>query len=372
MSATEDFAVIGGGIVGLAIAYGLRRRGLTVTLYDGGDNDFRASRGNFGLAWVQGKGEHCPQYSELSRLSSERWQAFADALLRETGIDCEFRRPGGINICLDGAALEAARERMETIYRQNRRLDYQIWPAARLRRQVPAIADGVAGAIYSPHDGHANPLNTLRALIKAFQLAGGVYLPATPVREIGRAGQDFILHTERGVDLAGRVILASGLENTRLGAQVGLSIPIEPVRGQILVTERLPAFLPYPTSLVRQTGEGSVLIGDSQERVGLNTDTRPEILSRIARRALSVFPLLSHVRVVRAWGALRIMTPDGLPVYGASVSHPGAFAVTCHSGVTLAPLHSTLVADWIAGDGQNPLLEVFNAQRFAVQTPDVD
>lgn len=372
MSSAEDFAVVGGGIVGQAIAYGLRRRGLPVTLYDGGDGDFRASRGNFGLTWVQGKGEGCPQYSELSRLSSARWQGFADTLQRETGIDCGFRRPGGVNICLTAEALAAARERMAAIYQQNPRLDYQVWDADRLRQRLPTVAAGLAGAIYSPHDGHANPLNTLRALALAFQRAGGNYRPATPVGEIQRAGQGFLLCTGRGEYRAGRVVLAAGLENTRLGAQVGLSIPIEPVRGQILVTERLAPFVSYPTNLVRQTLEGSVLIGDSQEHAGLNTDTRPEVLSHIARRALVAFPLLNQARVVRSWGALRIMTPDGLPVYDASTSHPGAFAVTCHSGVTLAALHSTLVPDWLAGGRLDPLLEVFNVQRFTVPSAAVN
>lgn len=365
----EDIAVIGGGIVGLAIAYGLRQKGLPVTLYDGGPGDFRASRGNFGLTWVQGKGLGCPEYSEMSRRSSLRWQGFAQQLQRDSGIDCGFRRPGGLNLCLDPADLDRAESTMQAINRVNPQLNFQRWDAQRLRRRLPAISDRAAGAIFSPHDGHANPLNTLRALARAFQLSGGRQAYNTPVREIARHGSGFILHTARGEQRAARVVLAAGLDNVRLGRQVGLPIPIEPVRGQILVTERLPAFLPYPTNVARQTLEGSVLIGDSQEHAGFSTATRPEVLSRIARRAITLLPRLAESRIVRAWGALRIMTPDGLPVYAASTSHPGAYAVTCHSGVTLAALHSALLPDWIDGGVLHSLLEVFNVQRFTLSSP---
>ncbi|PWC19578.1 NAD(P)/FAD-dependent oxidoreductase [Brenneria corticis] len=366
MSQRYDVVVIGGGIVGHAIAYGLSQKKISVAVCDGGDGDFRASRGNFGLVWVQGKGLTCPPYNELSRLASAQWQDFAHGLQAKTGIDCGFRRPGGLNICLTPDALARAERAMRQLQQGSPRFSYQVWNAATLRQRVPAIAPRVAGAIYSPHDGHANPLLTLRALSQAFVQAGGRYFPAAPVSEIQRDAAGFILHTSRGELRAARVVLAAGLENTRLGAQVGLTIPIEPVRGQVMVTERLAPLIDYPSNMLRQTQEGTVMIGDSHEHVGLNSDTRPEILRGMAQRALTAFPALADARIVRTWGALRIMTPDGLPVYDTSASHPGAFAVTCHSGVTLAALHSTILPGWILGGKLDHLFEAFNVQRFAL------
>ncbi|OXH83545.1 FAD-dependent oxidoreductase, partial [Burkholderia multivorans] len=72
-----------------------------------------------------------------------------------------------------------------------------------------------------------------------------------------------------------------------------------------------------------------------------------------------------HARIVRAWGALRIMTPDGLPVYEASRTHPGAYLAICHSGVTLAASHADLVAPWIAGRAAPAELSAFTTARFA-------
>ncbi|MEO8442932.1 MAG: FAD-dependent oxidoreductase, partial [Betaproteobacteria bacterium] len=83
-----DSLVIGGGLVGSAVAYGLARRGLKVALLDEGDVAFRASRGNFGLVWVQSKGLGVPEYQRWSRQSSALWDDFAVELKQESGVDC--------------------------------------------------------------------------------------------------------------------------------------------------------------------------------------------------------------------------------------------------------------------------------------------
>lgn len=366
MTQRYDVIVIGGGIVGHAIAYGLQRQRAHTAILDGGDTDFRASRGNFGLIWVQGKGVNCPPYSQLSCLASTRWPDFAQHLRTETGIDCGLSQPGGINFCLTSDALDSAVRNVSKLQQGNPDFRYEVWDNTTLRRHVPEASNQIAGAIYSPHDGHVNPLLTLRALSYAFQQAGGHYFPSNPVSEIESHQDGFTLHTPQGKWHAKRIVLAAGLENARLGAQVDLPIPIEPVRGQVLVTERLAPFLRYPSNLLRQTQEGTVMIGDSQEHVGFNTQTQPEVQQQIAQRAIRAFPCLAHVQIVRTWGALRIMTPDGLPVYDESRRYPGAFAVTCHSGVTLAALHSELLPAWILGGALPSLFEVFHVQRFPV------
>ena len=142
---------------------------------------------------------------------------------------------------------------------------------------------------------------------------------------------------------------------------------MQPNRGQILVTERLQPFLRHPTMQVRQTGEGVVQIGDSKEDVGLDDGTTLEQLARIADRAVRCFPLLANVNIVRTWGALRVMSPDGLPIYQASSECPGAFVVTCHSGITLAAQHAGPLVDWIRGAPEPAEIKRFKAERFDVQ-----
>ncbi|WP_069704889.1 NAD(P)/FAD-dependent oxidoreductase [Burkholderia seminalis] len=363
-----DVVVAGGGLVGMAIAWGVARLGKRVAVCDGDDIAFRASRGNFGLVWVQGKGGRCLPYARWSRESSERWHAFAAQLQRATGVNCGFERPGGIELFEHRAELDSATALLESLHRQEAALSYEVLDPAALRRRIPSASRALAGALWSPNDGHANPLYTLRAMLQAFQQCGGVYLPRSEVTEIRPRPGRFEIDTRDARLDAGRVVLAAGLDNARLAPMVDLLAPIAPLRGQIMVTERLAPFLDYPTLVVRQTPEGTVLLGDSAEDVGFDDgQTRPAMVD-IARRARTAFPALVHARIVRAWGALRIMTPDGLPVYEASATHPGAFIAICHSGVTLAAAHADLVAPWIAGGAAPADLSAFTTARFAAPT----
>ena len=145
-----------------------------------------------------------------------------------------------------------------------------------------------------------------------------------------------------------------------------MNVPVEPLRGQLLITERVDPFLPCATLQVRQTQEGTLQIGDSHEAVGFDESTTLDVITRLASRAVRIFPHLSSVHLNRAWGALRVMTPDGLPVYHQSADFPGAYAVSCHSGVTLAALHATEIANWICGDKPHELISRFPATRFDV------
>jgi len=363
-----DVIVAGGGLVGMAIAYGIARTGKRVAVCDGADSAHRAARGNFGLVWVQGKGSRCLPYAQWSRESSARWSAFAAQLQRETGVDAGFERPGGIELCETVEQLDAGHRLLESIRAQDASLTYEVLDIKALKARVPTASDALAGALYSPHDGHASPLYTLRAMQEAFQLHGGAYLPRNEVREIRPRAGRFEVDTASGTLEAERVVLAAGLDNARLAPMVGMHAPITPLRGQIMVTERLQPFLDYPTLVVRQTREGSVLLGDSAEPAGFDDGQTRAVMADIARRARTAFPLLAHARIVRSWGALRIMTPDGLPVYEESSAHPGAFLAICHSGVTLAAAHADVIAPWIAGGGKPAILHPFVATRFSNPT----
>ncbi|MDH5247333.1 MAG: FAD-binding oxidoreductase, partial [Betaproteobacteria bacterium] len=218
-------------------------------------------------------------------------------------------------------------------------------------------------------DGHVSPLRLLRALLQAFAQRGGQLATGHRVTRIVPAAGGFAVTTEAGSFRAAQVVLAAGLGNHALAPMVGLCAPVSPNRGQILVCERVQPFLRYPTLNVRQTGEGSLQIGDSKEDAGFDDRTARPVLARIAHRAVRIFPRLADVNVVRTWGALRVMTPDGLPVYEASSTCAGAFVVTCHSGITLAAVHAGALSGWIAG-GERPAETVsFTAARFDVPAP---
>ena len=245
--------------------------------------------------------------------------------------------------------------------------DFDVLDHAALARRLPRIGPDVAGATYCPHDGHANPLKLLRGLHAGFRARGGIYRAGAPVADIAvRPGGGFRIEAGGGAVEAGKVVLAAGLGNRRLGERIGMHIPVTPSQGQLMVTERAPPVFDIATNLVRQTDEGSLLLGYSQEDRGFDTSTHSPTLRDIAWRCLRAFPFLAGLRIARAWGALRVMTADGLPIYDASTDCPGAYVVTCHSGVTLAANHATHVAGWIAEDATPDEFACFRADRFDV------
>ena len=363
-----DAIVIGGGLVGTAVAYGLIRRGQKVGVLDEGDIAYRASRGNFGLVWVQSKGFGVPEYQRWTRRSSEDWAGFSTELLQETGIATGHERPGGLTPCLTESEFDKRQQLMEQLRSEAGDIPFEfdmLRPAA-LKKMLPVIGPDVVGASYTPYDGHANTLYTLRALHAALLKRGGHYVPGSRIENINAAPRQFSVTVRGETFSAPRVVLGAGLGNKALGAMVGLNVPVRPLRGQIIVTERLQPVLPMPTLMIRQTVEGTIMIGESREEAGFDDATSPEIIRTLAERAVKTFPFLRNVRIVRTWGALRVMAPDGLPVYEQSREFPGAFVCTCHSGVTLAAAHALHYAGYVIDGALPPELARFSTERFNV------
>ena len=360
--------VIGGGLVGSAIAWGLARGGLATALLDEGDVAFRASRGNFGLVWVQSKGDGAPHYQRWTRRSADEWPGLADELANKTGIDVGHHRPGGFHLCLGEDEFADRHQKMERMRRDsgNFGFEYRMLDRHEIAKLLPGVGPAVSGASWTPYDGHANPLNLLKALHKGFIDNGGRYIANTTVSEAAAASGDFRIRTAAGEIAAPRVVVAAGLGNAALAPLFGLSAPVRPQRGQILVTERAQHLLPMPTTTIRQTKEGSIMLGDSQEDVGFDTGQKVAVMQEIARRAALSFPWLRDLQIVRAWAALRVMPPDGLPIYDQSKEFSGAFTANCHSGVTLAAVHAKVLAPMIAEGTLDPSLDLFSARRFDV------
>lgn len=362
-----DTIVIGGGLVGTSIAYGLAKQNQSVLILDQGDTAFRAARGNFGLVWVQGKGGDMPAYAKWSRQSADIWPELAASLLEDSGIDVDLHQPGGIHFFLN----EKERNDRDNLLKRISNADgsnfqYELLDQKAIRDMFPYVSDAVIGAAFCPHDGACNSLRLFRALHVGFQHRGGAYAPLQSVVDIQFENSGFAVKTERDTFHSAKIVLAAGLGTRALAPMVGLKAPVSPLKGQIMVTSKVKPFLDRPTHFLRQTEEGGVIIGESKEDVGFDDSTTPSVMHALAKRAAIIFPMLREVNVLRCWGALRVMTPNGSPVYQQSESCPGAFVTCVHSGVTLAGAHAGPLADAIAGGTLGELYKPFHAERFDV------
>lgn len=365
-----DVVVIGAGTVGAAIAYGLARRKQRVIVLDGDDGDYRAARANFGLVWLQGKGHDMPAYQKWTQQSVDLWPDFTAELTDHTGHDMHFEQKGGLAFCLGEAGFESRRLALQRLHNQlgGERANWEMLDRADLQKLLPNVTLGpeVSGASLGLRDGHTNPLRLLAALHAGILRSGGTLMSNSAVQTITRDGGAFALHAGPEIYFAPRIVVAAGLGSKALAAQVGIEVPLRPQRGQILVTERLAPLLPLPGSGLRQTREGSVMIGATQEETGFDVSTTGAAAARLSAKALRIIPALKDATLVRQWAGLRVMTPDSYPVYAQSEVHPGAFVALCHSGVTLAALHATTIADAVIAATLPSSLDVFHQRRFDV------
>lgn len=364
-----DVAVVGGGIVGAAFAWAWARRGLSVVVVDAGHGAYSATRGTFGNITVQGKGFGNPPYAVWTERSSALWPEFAEALRDETGIDIAFHRPGFLHCCVGEEALAARRALVERVQHEEASpagSDLTMLDAVEARQLVPGLGPAVSGGSFCPRDAQCNPLALWRALRTGFLAKGGVLLPGHRVEAVRAEGDGYRLATDGGTLDAGRVLLAAGLGLPPLAAQLGIPLPLSPLRGEILATAKLAPLLPVALNGLRQTDEGTVLIGQSSEKAGYDEGTNLPVTAGEAANAVTLLPALADARVLRAWGSLRVMTPDKLPVYAEANEHRGVFAVTCHSGVTLTAAHALDLAPRLLDEGVPSELIPFAATRFHI------
>lgn len=365
-----DVLIIGGGIVGSAVGFGIVEQGVRMIMLDEGDRAFRAARGNFGLVWYQGKGQGMRRYQEWTLEATRMWPEFAEKLHAQTGIDVAYRKPGGLNFCLGDAEFESRRNLLEKIRREAASdiYDCKMLDRKTVQELLPKMKLGpaVTGAAYSVHDGHVNPLYLLRALHEGIKRHGGYYYPGHPVFNIYQSGNRFVVETPTGSFTASKLVIAAGNATGRLAKMIGMNIPVRPEKGEILVTERTRACLPFPCNRIQQTAEGSFMLGASQEDSGFDVQIKTRVIQSISNRARNVFPSLGKLRIIRSWAALRVITPDKMPIYEEFESSPGVFAIALHSGVTLAALHATRLAEWILAGNQPEGFQDFRCRRFNV------
>src|SRR4051812_36008250 len=210
-----DAIVIGGGLVGTAIAYGLERVGLDVALVDEGDIAYRASRGNFGLVWVQSKGLGAPHYQRWTRASAAEWPSLAAALQERSGIAIGLEQNGGLQLCLGAAEIAKRHDMMEQMRREagNFGFEYRIIERDELADMLPGIGSAVTGASWTPYDGHVNSLALFHALHRGFAASGGTYLPNCTVTQARAAPGDFRIEAGSETVVPPKIVLAAGLGN---------------------------------------------------------------------------------------------------------------------------------------------------------------
>jgi sarcosine oxidase subunit beta len=170
--------------------------------------------------------------------------------------------------------------------------------------------------------------------------------------------------TDRGRIATESVVIAAGIHMPEIGRMIGLTIPVVPSRGQVITTERTRPVLNRPVGSLRQTEDGTIIIGVTYQFIGPECRVAYDDMTRNAQRALRLFPALRNLNVIRLWAGLRPYTVDGLPILGPVGHLKGVFLATGHSGMTLAQVTGKVICDLVT-KGSSPIaIDEYTVERY--------
>ncbi|MEV4629678.1 FAD-binding oxidoreductase [Micromonospora sp. NPDC049523] len=378
-----DVVVIGAGIVGAACAYACARRGLSVAVLERGGLVSGATGSGEGNLLISDKSPG-PELA-LALLSNRLWQDL-DAELSDRYGDFELERKGGLMVTRTDTGLAAL-----TDFAAGQAADgVTVEPvgADRLRELEPEITEGLAGGVFYPQDMQLMPARAAVVLLAAARDAGARVRLRTEVTALRRdsTGRVTGVVTAAGVVGAGQVVNAAGAWAGQIAGFAGAAVPVTPRRGFILVTEPAPPLVRHKvyaadyldnvasgdsdlqsSAVVEGTPSGTILIGATRELVGFDPTPNPEAIRRLAYGAVSLFPVLARIRIMRLYHGFRPFSPDHLPVIGADPRAPGLVHAHGHegAGIGLAPATGELVAQVVSGEQPELDLGPFSPTRFA-------
>jgi glycine oxidase len=370
-TATSDVAVIGGGIIGLAIAWRAAQRGLSVCVLERGELGTGASDVAAGmLAPVTEADPGELALLELGLRSARAWPAFAEELAQAAGADPGLRRSGALVVARDRDEAEALER--ELALRIELGLDVQRLLPSAARRLEPALAPTVRLALDVPGDHSADPRAVVLALAEAARRAGATLRTGAAVERLeqrrGRVAGVVVAGGE--VVPAARVVVAAGAWT---GAIAGLPrIPLRPVKGQILRL-RDPAGPGLLERIVRfeggylvPRGDGRYVLGATMEERGFDTTVTAGGLYELLRDAGELVPGVHELVIEEMTAGLRPATPDNAPLLGPAAELDGLHWATGHhrNGILLAPVSADIVVDGLEGGGPG-VAPAFAAARFA-------
>lgn len=353
-----DIVLIGGGAIGLSIAYELATRGASVRVLDQGQLGQESSWAGAGMITP---GNPAGAKSLETRLRAEsfvRWPDWATRLRDETGVDTGFARCGGIELSADHSSSDVAA--IATFF-QSQGVRAELVGPRELRELEPLLNPELDDAVYLPDYCQVRNPRLLRALLAACAARGVELSPGSPVIGFDRTGTRITsVRTPTETISADQFVVCSGAWSRAVLAQAGGSIRVSPVRGQIV----LLGMLPLPTRRILEVGaryivpraDGHLLIGSTEEHVGFEKCNTAEAVAELIRFGCELIPSLKSARLERCWSGLRPGSPSGLPYLGRVPSTDNLFVAAGHfrAGLMLSPITAVLLRQMLLGE--QPLL----------------
>jgi len=389
-----DVLIVGGGVIGCAVAYELSKEGLHVTLLERAGLCAGASGANGALIWPQSM-----HRGPALDLTLACWRIFP-TLGAELGADIEYRKTGGM-VAIETEA-QWAQMAAYVAGQPEVGLSAELLDGDEARRREPVLSPDVRGVVYAEHGGIINPFRLTLGYAHAARMRGATLVTGTEVLSLLRRGDRIAgVTTSAGEVEADLVVLAGGSWSGALGATANLRVPVTPRQGMVVVTEPAPFKLhhvlkpiksdtdmwrfsqPWPPDAPGKPGydpnlppgkgmgmaqmvAGNLVIGSTSRFVGLDRAPTLSGIRYVLESARRIAPAIGRLRMLRTWAGFRPYTPDGLPLLGPAPGVDGLVLATGHdgSGIGMSPVSAKLIAACVTKADPPVPLEPFDPRRF--------
>ena len=370
MPETTDVVIVGGGVIGLSIAYALAREGIATTVLDRRELAREASWAGAGLI---------PPTSEiridslhpnvrLRSWSAELFASWSTALREETGIDNGYRRSGGVDVAWTEAEelvlrTTAGRWRAEGIVHE------RLAPGDFLQVE-PALNSEIHLVYFLPDRAQVRNPWHLRALAAAASRRGARLHPWQPVDRLEIQGDRITaVRSGEGMFSCRWVIVAAGAWSGRILKDIGVQAPTPPLKGQIVLLRHdrllLRRIVEHGKNYLVPREDGRVLIGATEEDAGFDTRPTAAAVRDLLSEALRLCPVLGEAEIEKSWAGLRPGSIDTKPYIGLAPGYRNLIVASGHkrAGLQLSPATAELVADLVIGRTPRLDLSPFRPDR---------
>lgn len=365
---SSELVIVGGGVIGCAIAYYAAKAGIQVLLIEKGKIGAKTSSVAAGLLAPSGQIKGCNPFAEIATASVRLFPTLAEELREASGIDINYDPCGSIRLAIDeeeAAALQAA-------FPIQRKLGYQVeWlNAAQGRKLEPAASPTCVGAVYCAKEAQVSPQKLTAAFAEGAKRNGAEFMRGTMIHTARNGKYVTIAGTPRKHIEAKYIVIATGVWSSSEGQHHDLCVPVEPVKGQIATVQHLT---PQPSHIIfggdvyiAPKPDNTVTVGATKENAGYND--RPTIAGMLDlfSQALCVVPNLASAQMHQFKAGLRPRTPDKLPIIGPVPETPNILLAVGHNsnGILLSAITGQMITAVITCNKSSIDLKPFRAERF--------
>ena len=376
MQSTKDVVIIGGGIIGCAIAYYLRKSGVEVTVVEKGDIGAEASSAAAGLLAPLGSLSGPGPLADLLLASWSIYPALVPELEQASGVHLAYEQSGSLRVARNPKNIDNLRKRITAWQPLGLKMQWLTGDEARQREAL--LAPDISAAIYAPEEAQVKAPHVVKAFARAATNLGAKLCAHHNV-----IGMDFHRNkvtrvcTDQGLEIAcEHVIVATGAWTRNLERLLDISLPVEPQRGQIL-TLKQPSSPPSPPPPLKHIifGEaiylapknnGTIVVGATKEEVGFEKHLTAGGIGWLLSTAVRLLPGLEGAAIDQMWAGLRPKTPDNLPILGNAPSLENVILAVGHGsiGIMLSAITGKSIAELVTTGHVPEIIAPFSVERF--------